>query len=48
MVHLIPKDKTIQHATDADYRYVGVDSSRLTVLETVQRIKHALPEIYAR
>jgi chloramphenicol 3-O-phosphotransferase len=48
MVDLTPEDLTIRQAHDADYRYFGVDTTRLDVLETVRRIKHAIPEIYAR
>jgi len=47
MVDLIPEDLTIRQATDADYRYVGVDTTGLDVPETVRRIKEAIPEIYA-
>jgi chloramphenicol 3-O-phosphotransferase len=47
MVDLTPEDMTIRQATDADYQYVGIDTTRLDVLETVRRIKHAIPEIYA-
>lgn len=47
MVDLIPEDRSIRQATDADYRYVGVDTTALDVAETVQRIKDAIPEIYA-
>jgi chloramphenicol 3-O-phosphotransferase len=48
MVDVTPEDLTIRQATDADYRYVGVDTTRLDVRETVRRIKLAIPEIYAR
>jgi ABC-type cobalamin/Fe3+-siderophores transport system ATPase subunit len=48
MVDRTPEDLTIRQATDADYRYVGIDTTRLDTLETVRRIKHAIPEIYAR
>lgn len=48
MVDLIPEDLTIRRATDADYRYIGIDTTRLDVPETVRRITHAIPEIYAR
>jgi chloramphenicol 3-O-phosphotransferase len=48
MVDLIPEDLTIRQATDADYRYIGIDTTRLDVPETVRRITHAIPEIYAR
>ena len=47
MVDLTPEDLTIRQATDADYRYVGIDTTDLDVPETVRRIKHAIPEIYA-
>jgi energy-coupling factor transporter ATP-binding protein EcfA2 len=48
MVDLIPEDLTIRQAADADYRYVGLDTTGLDIPETVQRIKDAIPEIYAR
>jgi ABC-type cobalamin/Fe3+-siderophores transport system ATPase subunit len=48
MVDLTPEDLTIRQATDADYRYIGIDTTRLDVPETVRRIMHAIPEIYAR
>lgn len=48
MVDLISEDRTIRQADDADYRYVGVDTTRLDIHETVRRIKHAIPKIYAR
>jgi hypothetical protein len=48
MVDLTPEDLTIRQATDADYRYFGIDTTRLDLLETVRRIKDAIPEIYAR
>jgi hypothetical protein len=47
MVDLKPEDMTIRHAPDADYRYVGIDTTELDVAETVRRIKAAIPEIYA-
>lgn len=46
MVDLIPEDRTIREATDADYRYVGVATTGLDVSETVHRIMDAIPEIY--
>jgi len=46
-VDMIPEDRTIRQATDPDYRYVGVDTTGLAVVETVLRIKHAIPEVYA-
>jgi hypothetical protein len=46
-VDLIPEDVTIRQAPDADYRYIGIDTSELDVAETVRRIKAAIPEIYA-
>jgi hypothetical protein len=48
MVDSVPEDRTLREATDADYRYVGVDTTRLDVTETVRRIKVAIPEIYAQ
>jgi energy-coupling factor transporter ATP-binding protein EcfA2 len=46
-VDLIPEDRTIRQATDADYRYVGVDSTDVHVAATVREIKKAIPEIYS-
>ena len=40
--------RTIRQASDADYRYVGVDTTRLEVTETVEQIMAAIPEIYAQ
>jgi chloramphenicol 3-O-phosphotransferase len=48
MVDLIPEDRTLRQATDADYRYVGIDTTDLTVDETVRRIRNAIPEVFAR
>jgi len=47
MVDQIPEDRTIRQAADADYRYIGIDTSDLDVAGTVQRIKGAIPEVYA-
>lgn len=47
MVDLMPEDLTIRQAGDADYRYIGVDTTHLDIPETVERIKQAIPEIYA-
>jgi len=47
MVDQIPEDRTIRRATDADYRYIGIDTTDLDVDGTVQRIKGAIPEVYA-
>jgi hypothetical protein len=47
-VDLIPEDRTIRQATDADYSYIGVDTTGLDVAETVRRIKGAIPEVYVR
>jgi len=47
MVDQIPEDQTIRQAADADYRYIGIDSTDLDVTRTVQRIKDAIPEVYA-
>ena len=47
MVDQIPEDRTIRQAADADYRYIGLDTSDLDVAGTVQRIKDAVPEVYA-
>jgi energy-coupling factor transporter ATP-binding protein EcfA2 len=46
MVDLIPEDRTFRQATGADYRYVGIDTTRLDVPQTVERIRQAIPEIY--
>jgi hypothetical protein len=43
----IPEDRTIRRAADADYRYIGIDTTGLDVGGTVQRIKGAIPEVYA-
>jgi hypothetical protein len=43
-VDLILKGLTIRQAIDADYRYVGIDTTRLDVHETVRRIKHEIPQ----
>jgi hypothetical protein len=47
LVDQIPEDLTIRQAADADYRYIGIDTTDLDVTRTVQRIKDAIPEIYA-
>jgi hypothetical protein len=47
MVDQIPEDRTIRQAADADYRYIGIDTTDLDVARTVQRIKGAIPEVYA-
>jgi hypothetical protein len=47
MVDLTPEDLTIRKATGAHYRYVGIDTTHLDVAETVNRIKAAIPELYA-
>ena len=47
MVDQIPEDQTIRQAADADYRYIGIDTTDLDVARTVQRIKGAIPEVYA-
>jgi hypothetical protein len=46
-VDLIPEDVTIRQASDSDYRYLGIDTTDLDVVETVRRIKAGIPEIYA-
>jgi hypothetical protein len=43
MVDQIPEDQTIRQAADADYRYIGIDTTDLDVARTVQRIKGAIP-----
>jgi hypothetical protein len=47
MVDQIPEDRTIRRAADADYRYIGIDTTDLDVGGTVQRINGAIPEAYA-
>ena len=47
MVDQIPEDQTLRQAADAGYRYVGIDTTDLDVGGTVQRIKTAIPEVYA-
>jgi ABC-type cobalamin/Fe3+-siderophores transport system ATPase subunit len=46
-VDLIVEDVTIRQAANADYRYIGVDTTNLDVPETVRQITAAIPEIYA-
>jgi hypothetical protein len=46
MVDLIPEDLTIRQAIDADYRYVGIDTTDQDAAATVHRITAAIPEIY--
>jgi hypothetical protein len=43
----IPEDLTIRQAADTDYRSIGIDTTDLDVTRTVQRIKDAIPKIYA-
>jgi hypothetical protein len=47
MVDQIPEDRTIREAADADYRYIGIDTTCLDIARTVQRIERAIPEVYA-
>jgi hypothetical protein len=47
MVDQAPEDVTIRQVADADYRYIGIDTTDLDVSGTVQRIRSAIPEIYA-
>jgi len=47
MVDQIPEDQTIRQAADADYRYIGINTTCLDIAGTVQRIKRAIPEVYA-
>jgi hypothetical protein len=47
MVDQIPEDRTLRQAADADYRYIGIDTTDLDVAGTVQRITDAIPEVYA-
>lgn len=42
-----PQDFTIRRAT-GDYRYIGIDTTRLDVAETVHGVRAAIPEIYGR
>ena len=46
-VDLVPEDRSIQRVTGPDCRYVGLDTTALTVGETVHRVQAAVPEIYA-
>ncbi|MFJ8581155.1 hypothetical protein [Micromonospora sp. NPDC093277] len=48
LVDLIPEDRTIRQATDADYRYIGIDTTTLDVAATVRRIRDAIPELYVQ
>jgi hypothetical protein len=45
-VDLIPEDQTIRQAVDPGYRYIGVDTTNLTIDQTIQRITTAIPEVY--
>jgi hypothetical protein len=47
MVDQVPEDQTLRQAPDADYRYIGVDTTELDVAGTVQWIIGAIPEVYA-
>jgi len=47
MVDQIPEDRTLRQAAEADYRYTGIDTTNLDVAATVQRVKGAIPEVYA-
>jgi hypothetical protein len=47
MADQVPEDRTLRQAPDADYRYIGIDTTDLDVAGTVQRIKGAIPEVYA-
>lgn len=42
-----PMDRTIRQAADADYQYIGIDTTCLDIAGTVHRIKRAIPEVYA-
>ncbi len=46
MVDQTPEDETIRQAADADYRYIGIDTTDLDVARTLQRIRDAIPEVY--
>jgi len=47
MVDQVPEDRTIRDAVDADYTYIGIDTTHLDVTATVDRIRSAIPEVYA-
>lgn len=47
MVDRIPEDRTIRQAADADYRYIGIDTTCLDIADTVHQIKNTIPEVYA-
>ena len=47
MVDQIPEDRTLREAVDAGYRYIGIDTSYLDVAATVDRVRQAIPEVYA-
>ena len=47
MVDQIPEDRTLRQAADPGYRYIGIDTTDLDIAATVQRIKIAIPEVYA-
>ena len=48
LVDQTPEDETIRQAADADYQYIGIDTTDLDVARTLQRIKDAIPEVYRR
>ena len=43
----VPEDRTIRDAADADYTYIGIDTTHLDVPATVDRVMSAIPEVYA-
>jgi len=47
MVDQVPEDRTIRDAADADYTYIGMDTTHLDVAATVNRVRSAIPEVYA-
>lgn len=47
MVDQIPEDQTIRDAADADYTYIGIDTTRLDVATTADRVRSAIPQVYA-
>ena len=47
MVDQVPEDQTIRDAADADYSYIGIDNTHLDVAATVDRVRSAIPEVYA-
>lgn len=46
-VDRLPEDQTIRDAADAGYTYIGIDTTHLDVAATVDRVRSAIPEVYA-